>query len=51
MHTKVLLDWSQDEISFNEESPTVNIATTYMGRFLLEASVDLGFVTKYLKLI
>ncbi len=51
MHTKVLLDWSQDEISFNEELPTVNISTTYASSFLLVASVGLGFVTKYLKLI
>ncbi len=42
---KVLLDWCQDEISFNEESPTVNIATNYTGRFLLVAST-LGFVAE-----
>ncbi len=44
MDKKVLLNWSQDEISLNEESPTVNIATTYTSSFLIVTSVILGFV-------
>ncbi len=51
MDTKVLLDWSEDEISVNEELPTVNIATTYMSSFLIVTSVILGFVKELKNLI